>query len=138
MSSLVQCFSVLVDFSNVLHKTVNSLRIFSFNCYGLLCTTDSELDSTSGYSGNFYKGLLDQQHQLFKTHHANKTGTTGVAWLLHSPGRQNSLQLHEISTAELKTMRILSEMRPWHVDHSSQWDISWPFDPLSSICVFLK
>lgn len=53
MSSLIQCFSVLMDFSNVLHKTVDSLRIFNFNCYGLLCTTDSELNSTSVYSGNF-------------------------------------------------------------------------------------
>lgn len=60
MSSLVQCFPVLMDFSNVLHKTVKAFRIFNSNCYGLLCTTDSELDSTSGYSGNFYKGLLDQ------------------------------------------------------------------------------
>lgn len=74
MSSLVQCFSVLIEFTNVLHKTVNSLRIFSFNCHALLCTTDLELDSISGYRGNFHKGLLDQYQQLSKTHSANKTG----------------------------------------------------------------
>lgn len=48
-----------------------------------------------------------------------QASSTEVAWLLHSPNRQNSLQFHEISTAELKTMRILSEVRLWHVDHGS-------------------
>lgn len=61
MSSLVQCFSVLVDFFQCATQIVEPLRILNSNCHGLLCTADSELDSkASGYSGYFCKDLLDQ------------------------------------------------------------------------------
>lgn len=60
--SLVQWFSVLMDFFQCTTQIVRSLRILNSNCHRLLSTADLELDSkASGYSSNFCEDLLDQQ-----------------------------------------------------------------------------